>query len=83
MHTATVSEKGQVVIPAMIRRSLGIKAGTALVFEMEGSAIRINLQQRVYPSDIDTGFGMLTAAKSRKPRKLSAFDVASAMQGGQ
>ena len=39
MTTVTVSEKGQVVIPAAIRRGLGIKAGTELEFELEGSEI--------------------------------------------
>ena len=33
MATVIVSEKGQVVIPAALRRSLGIKPGTRLEFE--------------------------------------------------
>jgi antitoxin PrlF len=33
--SATVTSKGQVTIPASIRRRLGIRAGTRLVFWME------------------------------------------------
>lgn len=41
METATVTSKGQVVIPAKIRRSLGIHAGTRLVFDQKQGTFEV------------------------------------------
>ena len=46
MTTATVSDKGQVVIPASIRRSLGIRRGCQLEFHLEGNTTRLNAPKR-------------------------------------
>lgn len=80
MKTVTVSDKGQIVIPAEIRRGLGIKAGTQLDFELEGSSIRISLRQNVPAARIDSGYGLLRAKPSRKPRNLAQFDAAAALR---
>ena len=80
MTTVTVSEKGQVVIPAAIRRGLGIKAGTELEFELEGSEIRVSVRHAVPAASIDDGYGMLRAKPSGKQRKLEDFDAADAMR---
>jgi antitoxin PrlF len=80
MTTATVSDKGQVVIPAAIRRGLGIKAGTELEFELEGSEIRVSVRHAVPSADIEDGYGMLRAKPTIKPRKLEDFDAADAMR---
>ncbi len=37
----TISEKGQVVIPKDAREKLGLKAGSEIVFEVEGDVILI------------------------------------------
>jgi antitoxin PrlF len=79
MLASTVSDKGQVVIPAAYRRMLGIKPGTALDFEIEGSSLRVSLRHEVTSSSINEGYGMLTA-KPKSQRKLADFDVASAMK---
>lgn len=80
MQIVTVSEKGQVVIPASIRRSLGIKPGMELGFELEDRTIRVSLNQPVATSDIASGYGMLKPKGAAKPRKLLDFDVAQAMR---
>lgn len=80
MATVTVSEKGQVVIPAAIRRGLGIKAGCELDFELEGSSIRVSLRHAVPEASITSGYGMLTAKPARGARKLQDFDAAEAMR---
>lgn len=80
MQTVTVSEKGQVVIPVVIRRSLGIKPGTELGFEQEGSSIRIVLHAPVATTQIESGYGMLKAKVSGKTRSLKDFDVAVNMR---
>ena len=80
MQTVTVSEKGQVVIPASMRRSLGIKPGMELGFELIDSTLRVTLRQPVPTSHIASGYGLLKARRSAKARNLLDFDVASAMQ---
>lgn len=80
MTTVTVSEKGQVVIPAAIRRDLGIRPGTELEFEREGASIRVSLRHRVPATSIDSGFGMLQAKPTQAARSLQDFDPAQAMR---
>jgi antitoxin PrlF len=82
MLASTVSDKGQVVIPAAYRRMLGIKPGTALDFEIEGSSLRVSLRHEVTSSSINEGYGMLTA-KPKAQRKLADFDVANAMKAAR
>ena len=80
MTTVTVSDKGQVVIPAAIRRGLGIKPGAELEFELHGDSIVVTLRHAVPPSSIESGYGMLSAKPSRKPRSLEDFDPAQALR---
>ena len=47
MQTVTVSEKGQVVIPAEIRRRLVITSGCQLEFSLEGTTIRVEVKRRL------------------------------------
>jgi AbrB family looped-hinge helix DNA binding protein len=79
MATVTVSEKGQVVIPAEIRQQLGITPGCQLDFSMEGNTIRVELKRRVRPSCPEDGYGMRVCARPGE-RRLADFDVAQAMR---
>lgn len=81
MSTVTVSEKGQVVIPAEIRKVLGIAPGTQLEFTIEGQSLRVEVARRAAPTRLEDGYGLLVC---RKPgtRRLADFDVAHAMQKG-
>ena len=47
--TGKVSQKGQVVIPAAIRKSLGLEKGTKVSFEVKDNEIRI----KKLPSALD------------------------------
>lgn len=40
-HTATVSSKGQVVIPSDVRRKLGLSQGSVLRFVVDGDNVRL------------------------------------------
>lgn len=40
-HAATVSSKGQVVIPSEVRRQLGIAQGSVLRFVLDGDGVRL------------------------------------------
>jgi antitoxin PrlF len=79
MSTVTVSDKGQVVIPADIRKTLGITPGCQLDFTLEGSTIRAELIRKIRASSLKEGFGMLVCNPGR-PRSLANFDVAQAMR---
>jgi antitoxin PrlF len=79
MHTVTVSDKGQVVIPAEIRRRLGITPGCQLNFSMEGNAIHVAVKRQLVATTPAEGFGMLVCKQPGK-RRLADFDVASAMR---
>jgi AbrB family looped-hinge helix DNA binding protein len=79
MSTVTVSEKGQVVIPAVIRRKLGIQPGCQLDFVLEGNSIRVELKRAIQTTRPEDGFGMLVCHKPGD-RHLEEFDVAAAMR---
>jgi antitoxin PrlF len=80
MSTVTVSDKGQVVIPAAIRHRLGIAPGTKLDFELEGDSIRVRPLRAVKRTRPDEGFGMFRCEQPGE-RRLADFDVATAMRG--
>jgi|SRR5271163_5064070 len=39
--TAKITSKGQITIPAKVRRALGVREGDAVVFEQDGDTIRV------------------------------------------
>ncbi len=75
MSSVTVSDKGQVVIPAAIRRRLGIAPGSKLDFELEGDSIRVRLRKSIAPSRVEDGYG-LPRCDLTGERRLADFDVA-------
>lgn len=78
MATATVSSKGQVVIPAELRKRFGIEPGSELEFVEDGSAIRVFVRRAGASSRVEDGFGMLVY---RGPAaRLLDFDAAEAMR---
>ena len=79
MATVTVSGKGQVVIPAEIRQTLGILPGMQLEFRIEGHGLRAEVLHKRTPSRLEDGIAMLRPTQARKGRLLD-FDVADAMK---
>ena len=61
MTTARVSSKGQVVIPAKIRRRLGIEEGTTLIVDERDGAIILRPATREY---FDSLAGILAGGPS-------------------
>ncbi len=76
MAAATLTEKGQVVIPAEIRAKYGLTAGTQIEFIDEGGTIRLVARRRVAPSDAAAGYGLVKLAKTGQTRRLTEFDAA-------
>ena len=79
MATATLTEKGQIVIPAEIRTRHGLTAGTQVEFVDEGGVIRLLVRRRVAPSDPAAGYGLVKVPAADAPRRLSSFDAAATL----
>lgn len=77
MSAAIVSPKGQVVIPAEIRKQLGITPGSLVSVSVQGGAVRIALERPVKASTHAEGFGLLRY--EGPARRLADFDVAAEM----
>jgi AbrB family looped-hinge helix DNA binding protein len=76
MGAATLTERGQVVIPAEIRSKYGLSAGTQVEFVDDGGTIRLVVRRRVAPSDPQAGFGMIKVKSRGRARRLAEFDAA-------
>jgi antitoxin PrlF len=79
MSGVTVSRKGQVVIPATLRRQLGIQPGSQVEVLAVNGRIEIELQHPPRSSSHEAGFGMLKYAGPPR-RRLADFDVAQLMR---
>ncbi len=80
MSAATLTAKGQIVIPAEIRARYELTPGTQVEFVDEGGVIRLVVRRRVAASDPASGFGMVRVKPSLpglRARRLSQFDPAS------
>ena len=83
MPAATLTAKGQVVIPAEIRARYQLTPGTQVEFVDEGGVIRLVVRRRVAPSDPAAGYGMVRIAPrapGEPPRRLAEFDSATLLR---
>lgn len=86
MPAVTLTEKGQIVIPADIRARYDLTPGTQVEFVDEGGAIRLVVRRRVVPTDPAAGYGLIRVKPSKisgSSRKLSDFDPASLVRRGR
>ena len=79
MTTMTISSKGQIVLPANIRKRLGLMAGSQLEIIEEKNGLRLVPSHPIKPATVQSCAGMVTAPKTGKPRHLAEFDVATFM----
>lgn len=77
MATMTVSSKGQVVLPADIRRRLGLMTGTQMEIIEEPDGVRLVVSRPVKASSIAACAGMVTAPSKGRVRSLADFDPAT------
>jgi AbrB family looped-hinge helix DNA binding protein len=78
MPAATLTAKGQVVIPAEIRERYGLVPGTRVEFVDDAGGIRLVVHRRAGVSDPGSGYGMVRIAP-RPARRLSEFDPAATL----
>ena len=76
MGTTTMTSKGQVTIPKLVRQQLGLRQGMRVAFVLEGdhAVLRPAVPQRAAPP---SGFGMV---KVSGPALPPDFDVASLLE---
>ncbi len=60
MQQAAITIKGQVTIPASIRKKLGLRRGDYVAFREEGGKIYIQSVQ----NKVEAAFGLITPSKS-------------------
>lgn len=81
MAAATLTEKGQIIIPAEIRARYELTPGTQVEFVDEGGVIRLLIRRRVPASDPAAGFGLVKVKPSKSGRRsLSDFDAADLLK---
>jgi AbrB family looped-hinge helix DNA binding protein len=81
MAVATLTEKGQIVIPAEIRARYELTPGTQVEFVDEGGAIRLLVRRRIAQSDPAAGYGLIKVKPSPgRVRRLSEFDPATTLK---
>jgi antitoxin PrlF len=83
MVTATISSKGQIVLPAEIRRRLGLLAGTQVEVIEQSDGLRLVVARPIKTGTIAACAGMVTAPSKGKPRQLGSFDPATLVNKAQ
>ena len=79
MSTLLVSSKGQIVLPAVLRRRLALGAGSRLEVLEEADGLRLRVVRSVPKVDVAQLAGMVRAPKRGVSRRLQDFDAASLM----
>lgn len=77
MTTVVVSSKGQIVLPAALRRRLGLGAGTRLELSEEPDGLRLRITRTVPETVVADLAGLVKAPARGRPRQLDDFDPAS------
>ncbi|MBL0148568.1 MAG: AbrB/MazE/SpoVT family DNA-binding domain-containing protein [Ideonella sp.] len=77
MSTLTVSSKGQIVLPAAMRRRLGMGAGARIEALEESDGLKLRVIRPVVTADLTGMAGMVKATTRGTPRRLEDFDPAS------
>ena len=78
MSTIVVSSKGQIVLPAEVRRRLGMGAGARVEVLEESDGLKLRVLRKVLATgDLGTMAGMVRAPSRGVTRHLESFDPAS------
>ena len=77
MSTLVVSSKGQIVLPAALRRRLGMGAGARIEVLEEADGLKLRVIRSVATADLTRMAGMVNAPARGVPRRLEDLDPAS------
>ena len=77
MSTLLVSSKGQIVLPAELRRRLGMGAGARIEVFEESDGLKLRVVRSVATADMTSMAGLVKAPARGVPRRLEDFDPAS------
>jgi AbrB family looped-hinge helix DNA binding protein len=77
MPTLLVSSKGQIVLPAELRRRLGMGAGARIEVVEESDGLKLRVVRSVATADMTSMAGLVKAPARGVPRRLEDFDPAS------
>jgi antitoxin PrlF len=77
VSTLLVSSKGQIVLPAALRRRLGMGAGARIEVLEESDGLKLRVIRSVATADLSGMAGMVKAPARGVPRRLEDFDPAS------
>ena len=77
MSTLVVSSKGQIVLPAALRRRLGMGAGARIEVLEEPDGLKLRVIRSVATADLTGMAGMVKASARGVPRRLQDFAPAS------
>jgi len=83
MATLTVSSKGQIVLPAGVRRRLGMGAGAKIEIVEEADGLRLRVVSAVNQAKVASLVGMAKARNRGVARRLEDFDPASMLRRHQ
>lgn len=79
MSTLLVSSKGQIVLPAAMRRRLDMGPGARLEVVEEADGLKLRVLRSVPQSDVSALAGMLKAPSRGVARRLEDFDASSTL----
>ena len=79
MSTLLVSSKGQIVLPAALRRRLGMGAGAKIEVIEESDGLKLRVIRPVATANLTEMAGMVKAPTRGVPRHLEDFDPASVL----
>lgn len=82
MGSVTVSVKGQVVLPAEVRRRMKIEPGTRLNVELsaDGQAVTLRHPAGEKTSRVEDGFGLLKARRHVRIEDMDGAKILSNMR---
>ena len=80
MAVLTVSSKGQIVLPAGVRRRLGLGAGAKIEIVEEADGLRLRVVSAVNQAKVASLVGMAKARSLGVARRLEDFDPASMLR---
>ena len=77
MSSLLVSSKGQIVLPAAMRRRLGLGLGARLEVREEADGLTLRVVRSVRQADLSALAGMVKAPARGTLRRLDDFDAAA------